>query len=52
MSVCWLTPKNKLPKKNPDLPPEPGVAPLWLVADNLGRVRVTSEWVRVEGNVE
>ncbi len=47
-----VDPKNKLPKKNPDLPPEPGVAPLWLVADNLGRVRVTSEWVRVEGNVE
>ena len=46
-----IDPKNKLPKKNPDLPPEPGVAPLWLVADNLGRVRVTSEWVRVEDNV-
>jgi hypothetical protein len=49
----FIGPRNKLPPPNAErraLPP--GQAPLWLVADNTGRVEVTSPWVRVEGNVE
>jgi hypothetical protein len=47
-----VDPSNKLPKKNSTRPPAPGVAPQWLVADNTGTVVATSEWVRVENNVD
>jgi len=48
----YVDPNNKLPKKTPARLPAPGVAPQWLVADNTGTVVVTSEWVRVENNVD
>lgn len=47
-----VDPKNKAPKKDGEGQTQPGIDPLWLVADNLGSVRATSQLVRVEGNVE